>query len=278
MKKITRLDTRLNVGIALGGGGALGSAHIGILKKLEELKFPIACMSGTSIGAVISALYIFGKPLEDIYNLAQKMSWDRASKFKFSRIAIATNVELGELMIQQLGDVNIEDAPKPLAFVATDIETGTAVILKKGNLARAIMASTAVPGVFEPVEIDGRKLLDGMICDNISMLALNELNPDFKIAVNLSEQAQYRTPDDVFDILNLSFDIAKDTVSRWRLESADFVFAPNLTRFSATNTDHAADLYNVGYATARSEIGRLQKVLREKKKRTAWFYLGKRNG
>lgn len=277
MLKINRLNTSLTVGVALGGGGALGSAHIGVLKKLEEMQLPITCMSGTSIGAVISALYVFGKPLEDIYTLARKMSWDQASKFKLSRFAFATNSELGDLMIEQLGDVNIEDAPKPLAIVATDIETGKAFILKKGNLARAIMASTAIPGVFEPVVINDRKLLDGMLCDNSSMLALNELNPEFKIAVDLSARDQYKTADDVFEILHLSFDIAKDTVSQWRLEAADFVFAPNLTQYSATKTENAADLYNTGYATARTEIARLQKALQEKKKESAWYYFGKRN-
>ena len=112
------------VGLALSGGSALGMAHIGVIKALRENDIPIDCIAGTSAGAIVGAALAFGISPEKMLEFSDQLSWSSLSEFAYSRAGLNSNRPLGKKMIELIGDVEIEDAPIPLAIVATDIDKG----------------------------------------------------------------------------------------------------------------------------------------------------------
>jgi NTE family protein len=144
-----------HLGLALSGGASRGITHVGVLKAFHDTNVKIDCLSGTSIGALVAALYAFGIPVEDIHRQALEMNWLKISSLKISRSALLSNKVIGEIVENYIGEANIENSPIPLAIVTTDITTGEKVVLRRGNIARAVMASSSIPGIFTPVRIEG---------------------------------------------------------------------------------------------------------------------------
>lgn len=155
------------IGLALGGGAVLGAAHVGVLRALDEQNIKINYITGTSIGALVAALFAFGKTWKEIELIALELKWLDITSITLSKYALLTNEKLGELLIKHIGNRNIEDSEIPLAFITTDISNGEKIVLNKGPVTTAVMASTCIPGIFKPIEIDGKMLVDGGIAENV---------------------------------------------------------------------------------------------------------------
>ncbi len=236
-------------GLALGGGSILGAAHIGVLRSLEERQIKIDCISGTSIGSLVAALYAFGVSTDEIEEIALQLDWGKITSVKLSKLSLFSNKKLRALIHDKLGEVNIEDAKIPLAIVACDISTGEKVTLTKGSVGDAVMASTAIPGVFSPVKIGRHLLVDGGIAENVPVSAIKDLHANLLIAVNLSEKVKYNEPEDIFDIMSNAINIAIDNNTKSRTAHADILIAPDLTSKSRTNTDpeEIKHMVSIGY-------------------------------
>jgi len=239
------------IALALGGGAVLGAAHIGILKALCEAVVEIKQISGTSIGGLIAALFAFGKSPQEIEQIIIELDWLDVTSLTLSKFGILSNDELGNQAEKALGRVTIESAQIPLTLLATDISSGKRVILDKGDLARAVMASTCLPGIFVPVEIDDRLLVDGGLVENVPVSPLREAGADFVVGVDLSAGRHYQRPDDIIDVLANAIDIAIDNVTRHQTGSADLVIAPELSAYSRRDTSRIPELIEEGYKAAR---------------------------
>lgn len=235
------------IALALGGGAVLGAAHVGVLKALDEHQVPIRAISGTSIGGLIAALYAFGKSPEEIETLVAELDWLGVTRLTLSRFGILSNEELGRKVEETLGDVAIESARIPLYLVATDIATGQRVVLDKGDPGRAVMASSCIPGVFVPVEIDGRLLVDGGLVENVPVSPLRDNGARFVVGVDLNARRHYQRPDDIVDLLANAIDIAIDTVTRTQVSDADLLITPELASYSRRDTSRFVDLVEEGY-------------------------------
>lgn len=246
---------RSKIGLALGGGAAKGAAHIGVLKALEEQNIQLHGIAGNSVGAVIAALYAFGKTTDEIHNAARDISVGAVSGFTLKKKGFSTTERLQSLLHEQLGDVNIEDAKIPLAVVATHLTSGEKTVFTKGNLAKAVAASAAVPGFFVPVEIDGVEYVDGVLVENVPVSALKPLGANVVIAVNLNGGEGYPAPVGVVDVIISAFDIAINTKTNSQLRDANVVIALDLRRYSRTdNREQTDELVDLGYqATYRSK-------------------------
>lgn len=246
----------MKIGLALGGGATLGAAHIGVLKELEEASVDVHCISGTSIGAYVAALYAFGISPSDIEEEFRGLDWLEVSSFSWQnlKLGLLSNDKLGESLEKVLGNVQIADAKLPLAVVATDIARCKKVVLTQGAVSQAVMASTAVPGIFAPVEIDDQMLVDGGLVENVPVSPLKELGADLIIGVDLSAQRSYRQPDDLIDVLMNSIDIAIDNATRLQTSEADIVISPKLGAYSRTDSGRVSDLIDEGRNAARSVI------------------------
>jgi len=240
------------VGLALSGGSTLGIAHVGVLKALADNGISIDCISGTSAGALVAACYAFGLPISEISDLAKGMNWKKISSFAYSRLGLHSNKPMSNFITDLLGDVKIEDAGIPLAVIATDIETYEMVTLRSGSLHEAVRASTCIPGLFSPVELDGKLLVDGGLSENLPLTSLAEMGATIKIGVNLVANPPSLKPKNVFDVLNNSFTV----LSRHRDSSlssrADVIIEPDLSAFNASKFKDAELMMKEGYdATIR---------------------------
>ena len=178
-------NTRKKVGLALGGGVARGPAHIGVLSVLEEANIPIDCVAGTSAGSIIGAVYCAGLGLAQMRKLAQQMSWQQIISPVWPQRGLVSFKRMEPWIEAYIGDLCLEDLPIPMAAVVTDVYSGEPVVLQEGCLATAVRASSSVPGVVEPAEINGRLLCDGGISANVPIDAARQLGADYVIGVDL---------------------------------------------------------------------------------------------
>ncbi|MCS7239891.1 MAG: patatin-like phospholipase family protein [Candidatus Bipolaricaulota bacterium] len=175
------------VGLALGSGGARGAAHVGVLKVLEREGIKVSAIAGASIGAMVGGAYAAGLPLARIEE--EWLTTSRAKLLKsflptFPRTGLTSGSGLRRYLREILGEVRIEDLPVPFAAVATDLDTGKPVVLRSGPLVEAIRASTAIPGVFQPVRWEGRLLVDGGLVEPLPVRVCRELGAEVVIAVD----------------------------------------------------------------------------------------------
>jgi NTE family protein len=173
------------VGLALGGGGARGLAHIGALAALEEGGIPIDYVTGTSMGAMVGAAYCAGIEIPELLDIAANTGWHHISTPTWPHQGLLSFEKMEEWIISIIGDVDLRDLPIPFAVTATDIETGEQVMLCEGPVAKVVRVSCSVPGLVEPVPYNGRLLCDGGVSDNLPDKAARILGADYVIGVDV---------------------------------------------------------------------------------------------
>lgn len=288
------IDENTTFGLALSGGGAKGFAHLGVIKVLEEVGMPIDYISGTSMGALVGGLYAMGYSTEYIENLANNINWDdlftdaiRRRHMPFEEkewdnlylvtlpiiersISLPAGVIAGqriELLLNQLawpypGHQNFLDFPIPFLCMATDIISGEGVILDEGNIAQAIRASISIPSIFQPKEINGRKLVDGGVVRNLPVEELKDLGVDFILGVNVS--APLKDADELFNIVDIldqtiTFQIS-ESINRSK-KLANLVFeSDDIFSVSITDFEEAQKLIDLGEAMAREYYDELKSL------------------
>lgn len=188
MRKVRSDLEEVKIGLALASGGARGSAHVGVLKVLERKGIPIYAIAGSSIGAMVGGAYAAGVPVERIErewldtDLPKVM---RSFLPTFPRAGLSSGSELRKYLRALLGDARIEELSIPFAAVACDIDTGEAVVLRRGPLADAMRASASIPGIFHPVRWEGRLLVDGGLIEPLPVRVCRELGADLVIGVDI---------------------------------------------------------------------------------------------
>ena len=246
------------IGLALGGGAARGIAHIGVIKALEKNKVPVEFVSGTSIGALIGSFYAFGKTPEEIEKLIPDLNFRKILNLTIPRKGFVSTDKVKNLILDGLGDVRVEDAKIPLAIVSTDIKTGEQFVFREGPLTTAVCASVCVPGIFIPVEYEGRTLVDGGLTENVPISPLEDMGAGMTIAVNLNGVRQYPEPDDIISILGNAMDIAIDRRTFKQLEDSDFVISMDLSRFTRLdNSQNSSELVKVGEDYTKEVIDKI---------------------
>jgi NTE family protein len=187
------------IGLALGGGGARGLAHVGILKVLLREQIPIDVISGTSMGGIVGAMHAVGLSPEQMEAEATKRG-EIGQIFKLIDLRLVGSGLLGgkrikKMLVEMLGaETTFADLRLPFAVISTDYNSGREVVLKDGNLADAVRATMSVPGVFEPVEIGGYKLLDGGVLDNVPVGVARSLGAEKVIAVDVLPNFRLNEP------------------------------------------------------------------------------------
>lgn len=241
-------------GLALGGGAVLGAAHVGVLRALTELHIPVSMISGTSIGAFIAALHAFGKSWQEIQNIALDLDWIDLSALALSQCGLLSNKKFGAVVTELLGHKNIEDAPISLSMVATDISTGKKVVLAKGDVAAAVMASSAIPGIFKPVQYSESLLVDGVLVENVPVSPLIDRGAASIICVDLLAQHAFKKPDNIVGLLLNAFYTTITNTTAMQTETADVCISPDLSEFNLIDFCQIPDIIEVGYRTAFSVL------------------------
>lgn len=250
-------------GLALGGGFVRGLAHLGVLSVLEEEGLTPGWLAGTSSGAIAAVFAAFGVSADRAGEALAELGWGTMTRARpFGSLGLATNEGLEELVRDALGDVRLEDARIPIAVVATDINTGNRVLLDRGDAARAVRASSCVPGLYAPVEVDGRLLVDGALVENVPARAARELGAPVVVAVSLGFALPFHEVRSWRQLMANAFDIAVNSQMRYEiLGEADVLIDPDVARFSKVRAPDRAALIEAGRARAREALPALREVL-----------------
>ncbi len=182
---MSELNGRPRVGLALGGGVARGLAHIGVLSVLEKGGVPIDAIAGTSMGAIIGSAYAAGLSIADLRDLAARTGWGHVTKLRVTRDGLICFMRMESWVEEIVGRFDVRDLAIPFAAVASDLISGERVVLWRGDLGRALRASSSVPGFAPPVEWDGRMLVDGGVTDNVPGDVARMLGADYVIGVDV---------------------------------------------------------------------------------------------
>jgi NTE family protein len=256
------LAVRPGIGLALGGGFARGFAHLGILQVLEQNHVPISCIAGTSVGSILGAAYASGAPLARIIATCRTLRFRDIARWRVSRLGLASNHRLGDLIERVFESRQFEDLQIPLAVVATDLNTSEPVSLMHGSLIDAIRASCAFPGLFEPVEIGTRCLADGGLVAPVPTRAARDLGATVVLGVSVGIQDGYRgAPTNIFQVVSRAVSAAqKHQLEVWE-RHADLVLRPNVQSLAWDDFDRADEAIEAGAEAARSAMPRIQKLL-----------------
>ncbi len=255
---------RKKIGIALSGGAARGFAHLGVLKALVENDIPIDCLAGTSAGSISGACFASGLEINKIIEIGRNMTWFRTTGFSYSAKGLLSNNALGEFLSKNLPHNNFEDLPIPFAAVACDLETGDEVVLKdKGDLVAAIRASCAIPGIFVPVEIGGKKLFDGGVVANVPTKAVQNLGAEIVIAVDVlaSGATYWGNPSTLVGIFFQSTMMLLRAASKAHHYRADVVIIPQIAHIRPDEIGKIDELVKAGEEAALEKIDEIKKLI-----------------
>jgi NTE family protein len=250
------------IGLALGGGFARGIAHIGVLKVLEEESIPIRAVTGTSVGALIGACYCSGLSLTEMRDVAHNTRFTTFARWTLSRYGFASNDRMVAFLTRTLKCKRFEDLRIPLGVTATDFNTGEGVVFHSGTIIDPVRASCAYPGMFLPVEIRGRYLIDGMLSYPVPTRPLLEMGAERVLAVHLKGTwATGGPPRHLFDVIGQSFAIAQDAMSSLWRDAADVVVEPDVAGFAYDDFKRADELIHAGEVAMRKALPEVRKWL-----------------
>ncbi len=249
---------RGQVGLALGGGGARGIAHIGVLNTLDRAGIRADLVTGVSAGAIVGAGYCAGLPLDSMVDLASHIGWHRLLRPTIPTLSLFDTAPLENLIAEQTGCQTFDDLEIPLAVVACDILTGAEVVLQEGSLGSAVRASAAFPGLFSPIESGEQLLVDGGIINNLPVSVLKEQGCDYVIAVDLvPPPTEMPRPANLMDMWQMAvFLMVRGTQPP--AEQVDCLIAPPVGSFSFADFGRSQDLLALGRAAAEAVLPKLR--------------------
>ncbi len=289
----TEQARRPRIGLVLSGGGALGLAHVGVLKVLEEMHVGVDCVAGTSMGAIIGGLYAAGYSPGEIEALALRLDWrellqDRPDRrrlpfrrkvddltylsrfevgYSDGRLKTPSGLVLGHKLGLELAMLTsrvaavtaFDDLPLPFRAVATDLDTGAMVVLDHGSLAEALRASMAIPGVFAPARIDGRVLVDGGLVRNLPVDVARAMGAEVVIAVDLGEPLSAQaSPESLEGVMGRTSAMMTRLNVEKVLPEVDVLVKPSVTEVGMLDFTEAAEIMPQGEVAAREHVQELR--------------------
>lgn len=287
------------IGLALSGGGARGCAHIGVIEELEKNGLVIERIAGTSMGSIVGGLYAAGYSTKSLATIVENLDWadtfsntpNRRSiyvaekentkwplldlRFRGLKARMPQSLSSGQKIITQLSWLtlrptfesggNFEKLPIPFNAVTTNLINGDTVILKNGNLARAMQASSTIPLIFSPVEWDGKLLVDGGLKNNLPVNVARDMGSDFVIGVAIDESIHpLKDLDNPINIADQTTSILMRNLTILSMNQADFIISPYLEDFSSNNFTNLAEIIEQGRITARESIPALLNAIAAK--------------
>ncbi len=259
---------RPKVGLVFSAGSLRATAHVGVASVLENAGFPVDVVAGTSMGAIMGALYAGGTPIKKLRDIALHLrisSGSNLNAFTLIRYVLAdkllSSAATEGFIHAHLGGMRFEDLKKPFACVAADLYSGEALIFREGDLALAVRASMNLPGIFEPVEYRHRYLVDGGVVDYIPIDAARLLGADWVLASVTESDYTRSKPKNVFQSLEQVVDIRGSLLSREQRQQADFLIEPPVGYIGMYETDRTAEAITKGAMAANKLISKAEESL-----------------
>lgn len=254
-------EGRPSIGVALGGGFARGIAHIGVLRVFEENEVPIDFLAGTSVGALIGASYASGTSLDELERQGALTHFRDFGRWTISKYGMATNERLEGFLHRMAAAKTFEELNIPFSIVATDIQRGESVYFTKGDLGPPLRASCAFPGLFIPVDYQGRVLVDGFLTEVVPTEALRKMGADIVIAVHLDSGQLQGRPRNTIEIIGRSFSIIQEqSQPRWK-RYADIIIEPEVKNILWDDFKRTPQLVAAGAEATRAALPEIKAIL-----------------
>lgn len=237
----------MKTGLVLSGGGARGISHIGAIKALIEHGITFDVISGTSAGAFIGALVAYGYTPEEVLEIFVKTRFSRFLRFGFSTGGML-NIENAEKILSQYVPENtFESLKTPLFVTATDIGAGEEICFSKGVLAKPVLASCCLPGIFRPIYYEGRELVDGAIFNNLPVAAIQN-DVDYIIGIHCNPLSETKASAHIHQITYRSFRLAMRGKAKASLDRCNLLIeAPELCNYNTFDFRKTSELFDIGY-------------------------------
>lgn len=253
---------RPKIGLALAGGGAYGIAHVGVLKVLEDIQLPIDIVVGTSAGSIAGAFWVSGISGTNMARLARRTEWWFLAKPVAFKSGLMSSHGIEQWVSRVTHNKGFQDLQKKFAATATDFSTGELVILDSGNLAKAVRTSCTIPGIYQPVDYDGRLLVDGGVVQNLPAQTCKALGADLVIGVDLhSNLVESDTPTNVVMSLIHAANILQRQHELIQLQAVDVVIEPKVGVLSQVNFKAIDKFIEIGIEAGQQSLTQLEIVL-----------------
>jgi len=251
------------IGLALGGGGAKGYAHIGVIKALLDAGIKIDYIAGTSMGALVGGYYAATKNIIELektaLNIKKSDLFSIKDFIKRRDGALFHGKSIANILNHHLSGIKIENCQIPFAAITTDVKTGDGVIIKNGDLVSAIGASIAIPGIFSPVEIDGRILMDGGLSNPVPADIIKQMGAEYVIAVDVSSKwltapEEIVKSHDIYSVISNAFSIMEYQIAKIPLKSADIILRPPVLTYDWAAFGKAGEIIKAGKEEAELNL------------------------
>lgn len=251
------------IALVLGGGSAKGFAHVGVIRALEQEKIPIHMIIGTSVGSLIGAIYASVPDSFQLEWIAFKIDRNDVLDLSlvYSKLGPVQGVRLESFVEQAVKVKRIEDTKIPFYPIATDLTTGETIVLEKGSLAKAVRASSSIPGIFVPVTFDNRLLVDGGVTNNIACDVAKSKGADIVIAVNIGSDIKDTNISSLIDIVGQSVSIMMHEMSKSKLQYADVIIEPNTKGVGMFDFSHKKPLMDEGIKATKLAIPKIKELI-----------------
>lgn len=257
---------KVRIGLALGGGATRGIAHIGVIRAFEENNIHFDFIAGTSVGSIIGAMLADGKSSSEMLEIAKSLKVKDIRRSKFFMPSKTDGIQ--SLILDSIGDKDIKELKTPYCAVAVDLITGNEIVFTKGNLAKIVAGSCAVPGVFAPVEYEDMHLADGGLQNNIPSDVPRFFGCDYVVAVDVNSTRGEGTPSTkLIDVLKATIRIMSKSNSVKGYINADVVITPSMAKYKSTKIDEIDAMYMEGYSAGREAVSDILSIISRKQKR-----------
>lgn len=252
------------VGLALGGGAARGFAHIGVIQVLEEAGIAVDLVAGTSAGSLVAALYASGKGGVELAALAEKMDESAITDWAFPGRGLIRGEALAKYVRDHTGGRSMEQMRLPLGIVATDLDSGQAMLFQRGDTGVAVRASSAVPALFQPVKIGLREYVDGGLVSPVPVRFARQMGAELVIAVDISSPPDGNRTGDPMRMLLQTFSIMGRSINNFELRDADVILRPVLTTVSSADFNARKRSIQAGRDAALGQLPQLKALISAK--------------
>ena len=281
------------LGLALGGGGARGLAHLGVLNVLEQEKVHIHAITGCSMGAIVGGLYAYLKNIDQVEKILvdflsnsdfkeldldqlrddndpEKGTFEEFFDFVSSRVRVLRTLtkpsyfseELTNQIFSFIPDVPIEDFKIKFSAIATDLISGREINFTRGSLREVVKASSAIPGIFPPVNILGYQLIDGSASESVPVGKVKEIGADRVLAIDVTRTLRRtEVPDNVFEVLYRAEDITSHHLSEIRLKEADLILRPKVKKLKWVDFNKTEKIIREGAKITKENIEEIRKLV-----------------
>ncbi len=242
------------IALALGGGAAKGFAHVGVIRVLEQNGIVPDIVTGTSAGSIVGAIYASGVDGEALRYRALRINESDLRDFTFSTSGFLKGEKLAALVNQQVDGKKIEQLSRRFGAVVTDLDSGARVVLKSGDTGTAVRASAAIPNVFQPVTINGRRYVDGGLTSPVPVIAAREMGADIVIAVDISAKPTGKSALGFLSLLDQSLNIMSQAALAQELKQANVTLRPRVLHIGSADFDERGAAMLEGEKVAREGL------------------------